>query len=180
METQTLFSVPPASLDEALWEADRVRSFIIEEAHDVDFPAPPEGKWSIEDILYHLHLVERGSASAIRKVIEGEKGERLSDEALLKMWQRMNKLVPTRSIKIPAPDGVSPKDTPSRADCIKFLGESRARLYEHCSKATTNDLLQASFPHPVLGQLAGLYWITFIAMHEARHLEQIREIRQQG
>jgi hypothetical protein len=180
MESQILFSAPPVTIDEALWEADRVRSFIVEEAYDVDFPAPPEGKWSIEDILYHLHLVERGSASAIRRVTEGDKGERLGDEVLLTMWQRMNKLVPRRSIKIPAPDGVSPKDTPSRSDCIRLLGESRARLHEHCSKTTTNDLLCVSFPHPVLGQVVGLYWITFIAMHEARHLEQIREIRQQG
>jgi hypothetical protein len=179
MPNQPLFSAPPASIDDALWEADHVRHLILSEAENPNFPAPPEGKWSIDDLLYHLHLVERGSASAIRKMIESEKGERVSAEAIAKKWERMNAFVPNRNTKILAPDGVAPKDTPSRADCIRLLGESRERLKAHCSKTTTDDLLRISFPHPVLGAIPGLLWITFIAMHEARHLEQILELKTQ-
>jgi hypothetical protein len=180
MPNQPLFSAPPSSIDDALWEADRVRLLILNEAENPNFPAPPEGKWSIDDLLYHIHLVERGSASAIRKMIESEKGERFSDEAVAKTWQRMNAFVPNRNTKILAPDGVTPKDTPSRAACIRLLNESRERLKSHCSKTTTDDLLRISFPHPALGAIPGLLWITFIAMHEARHLEQILELNTQA
>lgn len=177
MPSQELFSAPPSSIDDALWEADRVRHLILQEAQNPDFPAPPEGKWSLDELLYHLHLVERGSASAVRKMIETEKSERFSDESVSKTWQRMKAFVPNRTTKILAPDGVAPKDTPTRAECIRLLGESRERLKSHCSKTTTEDLLCISFPHPVLGAIPGLLWITFIAMHEARHLDQILELK---
>ncbi|MCU0424379.1 MAG: DinB family protein [Candidatus Kapabacteria bacterium] len=175
--TSEIFTDVPTSIDAALRDADAVRSLVLAEAGNPHFPVSLPGQWSLEDNLYHLHLVERGSASAIRQMIEGDKQERFSDEAVKAIWERMNRVVPNRTTKLIAPDGVSPKDTPSKADCIRLLGESRERLLTHCAKTTTEDLLRTGFPHPVLGVLPGLLWITFIAMHEARHLDQILELK---
>lgn len=174
----TAFMNVPTSIDEALQDTVIIRDRLLTEANSLDFPAPPSGKWSLEENLYHIHLVERGSASAIRRMIEGEKHERFSDETVKKTWERMKKMVLDRSRTLPAPDGFAPKDTPSRADCIRLLGESHERLLLHCSKTTADDLLRTGFPHPVIGQIPGLLWITFIALHEARHLAQILELKQ--
>lgn len=174
----TAFISVPRNIDEALQDTTIIRDRLLTEATALDFPTPPLGKWSLEENLYHLHLVERGSASAIRRMIEGERHERFSDEVVRTTWEVMKTVVLDRSRTIPAPDGVAPKDTPSRVDCIRLLGESRERLLLHCSKTTTDDLLRTGFPHPVIGQLPGLLWITFVALHEARHLAQILELKQ--
>ncbi len=180
METLTnIFLAPPNGIEEALKEADTMRQILLQTVTDTVFLAPAERVWSLEHNLHHLHLVERSSASVIRRMTEGEKQERWSDESVIKTWQRMNKVIPDRSTKIQAPEGLAPQETPSKADCLRLLGESRERLHLNCSKTTTDDMLRTAFPHPVLGALPGLLWITFIAMHEARHFKQILELPQQ-
>ncbi|MCS6808178.1 MAG: DinB family protein [Bacteroidota bacterium] len=176
MNIQEPFSSVPASIDEALDEANYIRSCILSEAYCPHSPTPQHGRWSLEDNLYHLHLVERGAASAIRRMIEGHKQERFADEAVARTWKQMKHAILNRSTTMHAPESVAPRNTPPSSACISLLGESRERLLVHCSRTTTEDLLRTSFPHPVFGQLPGLLWITFIALHEARHLEQIREL----
>jgi DinB superfamily len=181
MKTLTnIFLAPPHSIEEALKEADAMRQILLQTVANTVFLAPPAGTWSLEHNLYHLHLVERSSASVIRRMAEGEKQEQWSEEAVITTWQRMSKVIPNRSTKIQAPEGLAPQETPSNADCIRLLGESRERLHLNCSKTTTEEMLRTAFPHPVLGALPGLLWITFIPMHEARHLEQILELPQQS
>jgi hypothetical protein len=173
---QETFAAPPATLEEALRQADAVRSQIVREAANAPY-ANNQGKWSAREILYHLHLVERGSASAVRRMAEGEKTEMWSDESVQTAWNAMMRLIPYRHTKITAPEGVAPKDAPAMLeDCVRLLEESRERLAMHCAKTTTEDLLRTGFPHPILGILPGLLWITFIALHEARHLHQIIEL----
>ncbi len=180
METlTTLFLTPPHSIEEALEEADAMRQTLLQTVANTIFLAPPERVWSLEHNLHHLHLVERSSASVIRRMAEGEKQEQWSEEAVIATWQRMSKVIPNRSTKIQAPEGLAPQETPSKADCLRLLGESRERLHLNCSKTTTDDMLRTAFPHPFLGALPGLLWITFIAMHEMRHFKQILELPQQ-
>ena len=172
---QETFPAPPTTLEEALAQADATRANVVREAANAPAGAN-DGKWSVNEILYHLHLVERGSASAVRRMAEGEKTERWSDEKVRAAWDNMMRLIPYRHTKIIAPEGVAPKDAPAALeDCLRVLEESRQRLKTHCAKTTTDELLRAAFPHPVLGMLPGLLWITFIALHEARHLHQILE-----
>ena len=46
-------------------------------------------------------------------------------------------------------------------------------------RAEGRALDQVKKPHPVLGELDGYGWISFVASHEARHAAQIREISEQ-
>jgi hypothetical protein len=42
----------------------------------------------------------------------------------------------------------------------------------------TPGLREYTFPHPVLGELDGYDWILVFALHNLRHLEQIREVKE--
>jgi hypothetical protein len=90
----------------------------------------------------------------------------------------MKRLILNRvEVKITAPDNLTPQgNTPSREECIIALGQSRDKVLSHVQGVSMDDLLSVAFPHPFLGSLPGFSWITFIAMHEARHLEQMREL----
>jgi hypothetical protein len=173
------FQSQPTSIQEALEQFADVRMALLNDLATKNFHAPEEGRWRVEDILWHLHLVERGSGSALRRMLEGVRGEKISDEKLKEIWGRMYAVVLNRrDFKLPAPENVSPesKPAPSLPECITALEQSRDKVLSHIEGVSTDDLLRVYFPHPVVGSMPGLYWITFIAMHEARHLEQLREL----
>lgn len=174
----TFFPSQVTSVEQALEQFVNVRTALLNDLTAHTFGAPSEGRWSVEEILWHLHLVERGSGSAIRRMLEGDRGAKLSDEQLKALWDKMHHLVLNRTdYKIPAPDTMSPEGkAPSYQECILALEQSRAKVLSHVQGVSIDDLLRVYFPHPVVGILPGLYWITFIAMHEARHLEQMREL----
>jgi hypothetical protein len=172
-----LFHAPPRSIEEALTEAESVRLILLTES-DSGIPVPPEGRWSLDENLYHLHLIERGIASAVRRMIEGEKGEAATHEHIQAVWQRMKMFTLDRSFALPAPTNVSPLNAPSREESLNLLAESRARLQQHLQKTTYDELLRTEFPHPVFGMIPGVLWTTFIGMHEMRHIHQIRELKQ--
>lgn len=174
----TLFPTQVTSLEAALEQYAHVRTTLLQELATQKYTAPPEGRWSVEDILWHLHLVERGSGSAIRRMLEGERGEKIADADLKALWDKMYGFILNRAeLKLPAPQNVSPQEnTPSREECITALQQSRDKVLSHLQGVSTDDLLRVYFPHPVLGSMPALYWVMFIAMHEARHLEQLREL----
>jgi DinB superfamily len=174
----TFFPTQVTSLDEALEQYAQVRRTLLHELATEKYSAPPEGKWSVEDILWHLHLVERGSGSAIRRMLEGERGEKIVDADLKALWEKMFTFVLNRAeLKLPAPPNVSPQgNTPPREECIIALQQSQDKVLSHLQGVSTDDLLRVYFPHPIIGTLPALYWVMFIAMHEARHLEQLREL----
>lgn len=174
----TFFPTLPTSTEAAIKEMQRVRTALLHDLQTHIFSAPAEGRWSVEEILWHLHLVERGVGSGLRRALESPHGERVSDEQLAATWLKMKTLVLNRvDIKLPAPDNLLPQgNTASREECITALGQSRDKVLSHVQGISMDDLLRIAFPHPFLGLLPGFAWITFIAMHEARHLEQIREL----
>jgi hypothetical protein len=174
----TFFPTLPTSTEAAIEEMQRVRAILLNDLQTQTFSAPTEGRWSAEEILWHLHLVERGVGSGLRRALEGPRNERVSDEQLTATWLKMKSLILNRiDVKITAPDNLTPQgNMPSREECITALRQSQDKFLSHVQGVSMDDLLSVAFPHPFLGILPGFLWITFIAMHEARHLEQMREL----
>jgi DinB superfamily len=175
----SLFPTLPISTEAALEQMQNVRSALLHDLQTQRFSAAPAaGRWSVEQILWHLHLVERGVGSGLRRALEGPRSERISGEQNTATWLKMKTAILNRvDIKIPAPDNLTPQgNTPPREECIIALGQSRDKVLSHVQGISMDELLCVSFPHPFLGVLPGFLWITFIAMHEARHLEQLQEL----
>jgi DinB superfamily len=166
----------PTDMQELLRQATFVRETLLRELA-APLVQPPLGVWSALENAYHLHLVERGSASAVRKILEAsERMEPVSLDTLRAGWERERKMLLNRTTKIDAPASVAPLETPPLEDVVRMLGESRAKLMKAVEGRSFEDLCSVSFPHPVLGVLSGALWVSFITLHEARHVEQIQEL----
>jgi DinB superfamily len=174
----TFFPTLPTSTEAALEQMHVVRTVLLHDLQTQQFSAPTEGRWSVDEILWHLHLVERGVGSGLRRALEGPRNERATDEQLTATWLKMKKLILNRvEVKITAPDNLVPQgNMASREECIIALGQSQSKVLSHVQGVSMDDLRSVAFPHSFLGVLPGFLWITFIAMHEARHLEQMREL----
>ncbi|MEW6734931.1 MAG: hypothetical protein AB1489_26815, partial [Acidobacteriota bacterium] len=74
-----------------------------------------------------------------------------------------------------------PKDAPPLTESIELLKQSRATLLEILSKTTVDELASISIPHPLksIGNITGVGWISLIAYHEIRHINQLQELRSQ-
>ena len=140
-------------------------------------------RWTAAEILAHLAKVEASSgklfsvhARALREA--NAPLDTTSDAAtIVADFARFPLLV--RSRRITAPDMVTP-DADADFDTARLqLESSRAHLLEAIYKANGLPLGSVSAPHPRLGSMTMYEWLLMIARHEARHVEQLRELSAQ-
>lgn len=175
MESLT-FSFPP-TVEALRAEAATVRELLFVELQNEYLP-PPEGRWSHIETAYHIHLTEKSVTRGIQKFLDApERHEPKSEEELRAMWHTMIKVLPNRSLSFPAPERLTPLNPPSLPEIIELLHSSRAYLLQTIDGHSYQELASISFPHPIFGALTGVSWITMIAHHELRHIDQMRELK---
>lgn len=140
--------------------------------------AAPDGQWSPVQIIWHLskvqHWVTRGieqGAAELPRMATIPPGP--SPDRLLESIDRFP--VRDRTRKVEAPEGIRP---PRGLD----LAAERARWRE--GREALVALLQRLGPmltsvkaaHPMFGPLDGWQFALFVARHEERHLDQLREL----
>jgi hypothetical protein len=140
---------------------------------------PPSGGWSVANVIEHLALVERRVAARLTASIGEARsaglGRETSTEPILPTVD-VQKLR-DRGNKITAPDAVHP--TGLNADqAWAALEESRTILRGTLKDSDGLAIGMLAMPHPVLGTASLYQWFVFLAGHEARHAEQIREVGQ--
>ncbi|TLS37116.1 DinB family protein [Pseudalkalibacillus caeni] len=130
-----------------------------------------ENSWSIIQVLEHLYLLEQVITKSISKELASEESVAVEDKPI--------HLSVNRTKKVSAPPYVTPSDKYQTLAEIKAkLAESRAALNRVVDEADEEQLEQKSMPHPAFGALSLKQWIPFIGLHEKRHLEQIKEIKE--
>ena len=173
-------SIFPATLEQRIEELTATRESLLKEvSSNVDIK--PNNGWSISEILFHLHIVEKMFPILMQQLLNSSKIEKKSDEYLRSEWELMTQLISKRNTKIEAPDMVRPTNAPSLEEAVKLLSESRTAFLEYLNKITLDELLYVEMPHPVKSvglTISGPGWISFLAYHELRHLEQIKELKQ--
>lgn len=140
--------------------------------------AAPEGQWSPVQIIWHLskvqHWVMRGieqGAAALPKMATIPPGP--STDRLLESIDRYP--IRDRSRKVEAPEGIRP---PRGLD----LAAERARWREGRAELLTllerlgMQLTIVKATHPMFGPLDGWQFALFVARHDERHLDQLREL----
>ena len=139
--------------------------------------APGESRWSVDDVLEHLVVVERRIASVLEAHIAEAKQAGLAremDESSQIEAMRLNRYVDrgTRIVsRTPLPRaGMSPDEA------LSALDQSRAALTAAIQTGDGFALGTLSAPHPAFGPLNLYEWIGFVGAHEGRHAAQIREI----
>ncbi len=138
-------------------------------------PAPDQ--WSVAEVCFHLHRVERGVAKLIDKRVSEARamGHPAELDASSVLGTLDGRGLMDRSRRLVAPERVSPQELPDPAVVQQQLEESRAMLRAALAEADGLALGTITHLHPVLGEIDLYQWILFVGQHEARHVEQITE-----
>ncbi|WP_077324920.1 DinB family protein [Virgibacillus siamensis] len=154
---------------------ERARTALLAEAEGVSDDnlnkQPAEDRWSMKQILEHLYLMEGTIAKIIKHQLEEGEERETSDRPI--------ELTVNRSKKVEAPDFLQPSsDYAGLDDLVRKLEASHKQLAEIVLMADEQALKERIYPHPEFGQLSLEQWIPFLAYHEMRHTEQIKEVKQ--
>lgn len=146
-----------------------------EERRDV---APREDAWSAGEILDHLSLVETGVAKlvAARVARAREKGIGPPRETSSLLRSLDEHALTSRERRMVAPGPVWPRAGTTTSAALTELAQSRAAMFAAIADAGDLDLSQLKATHVILGELDLYQWLLFVAQHEARHTEQVREL----
>jgi hypothetical protein len=184
-EMKTTFEQFPTCLETRLEDLLRAREHLLEEVgsspNDDGATGTNPDKWSVAEIVYHLHLAEKGTLARLKRALESPGQGAAADEKVLREeWERLRTVVGTRAVKVKAPPRVAPTNAPQRSEAVALIHQSRQELLATLHTVSYKDLLCVSMPHPfaALGVLTGAGWLSATAFHDLRHAEQIREMKQ--
>lgn len=127
-------------------------------------------QWSIIQVLDHLFLMEKSVAHIISDQLTNGIDKITSDKPI--------QLTTDRTTKVNAPSFVIPSNEFITLDEMKNkLTASRESLLEVINSADSSLFKKRSYRHPVFGNLSLYQWISFVGLHEKRHLAQINELK---
>jgi len=133
---------------------------------------PEEGKWSIQQILEHLSVTEKG----VLFMGQGQTTETDRDPSII--IHKVRDFLGDHTNKRPAPAPVIPPgEDKSMAEFLSIIEDTRAAFIEQAKEKGWHEILDA-FPHPLTGAMTRLEWMYFHIYHTERHLHQIKQIIQ--
>jgi hypothetical protein len=139
---------------------------------------PQPDRWSVLEILYHLNLAEARIAGSLATMIaSGQRHEPKDDEYLRGEWEQIRRVLDDREAKFKAPPPVHPVNAASLEEATVLLARSRQAVLDLVEAQSLEDMASISMPHPApsIGLITLRGWLTIIAGHDYRHLDQIRE-----
>lgn len=136
---------------------------------------PDPERWSIREVVEHVAIVSEGMSKICAKLLS-KATERPADGSLQISPEFFAKLESIREEKMKAPDMVLPIHSLSVAASLERLDSGEALFTELRPKFETVDCSETRFPHPLLGNMSAQEWLVLSGAHEARHLNQIRNL----
>ncbi len=168
-------------LDAALRRLDESRAALRAAVEAVPEPLrtrkPIPDHWSVAEVLEHLALVERKYLEHLPGPIASAKQAGLGPETgpRTALPAEIDAMLADRASRRAAPDGVVPSGT---LDAAAAMASAEAACAEFRSMVSALDGLALGnvvMPHHRFGPLNLYQWVEFIAGHESRHVEQLRE-----
>jgi DinB superfamily len=141
----------------------------------------PNSGWSISEIAHHLYIVEKGITGMLQKAIQSsERCERKTNDVLEKEWENIVSFTSNRQERFNAPSFTVPTNTAILSETINLLTESHNKLANLLTSTSLEELASIAKPHAIesVGLISGLGWLSLIARHKLRHVEQIKELKQ--
>lgn len=133
---------------------------------------PNTDTWSVAQICHHLYLTEIAFTNAIIY------GYKRNDSR--KAESKPIQLISDRSHKVNAPDMVVPGNGPFLLQEITdLLNRSRNNFLEFYRQIEDKSILaEKSVKHPLFGYLPLNQWVELLYLHDDRHIQQIKEIKE--
>ncbi len=169
----------PATLEQRIAELTAANDCLLKEVCDQEDIKPDSG-WSTSENAYHLYITEKGIIGMLQKAIQSsDRIETKNDDALKKEWETIVSFTSNRQDRFNAPSFVVPTNSPKLSDTINLLTESHTNLCNLLKSTSFEELASIARPHPLerIGLISGLGWLSLIARHKLRHVEQIKELK---
>ncbi|MEP7074886.1 MAG: DinB family protein [Acidobacteriota bacterium] len=137
---------------------------------------PADVKWSIEQIVEHVSIVDEGMSRICAKLLgEAQKASLKGGEVAISEVFR-NYTQNGEEIKLEAPERVVPTGERSVDDSLTKLNENLV-AYENLRPLFLEfDGINPKFPHPFFGPLSAQDWLVMSGEHMKRHTRQIEKI----
>ena len=138
----------------------------------------PEGeKWTIQQIVEHLTLVDHGISRICSTLLEGAKALGKPSDGTIKVSADFNeKAAVVDDVKIEAPERVQPTGNVSIFEGLYKMAANREAFTAMRSDLEKYDLLEPKFPHPYFGDITAAEWLIVAGAHENRHAKQIEKL----
>ena len=139
-------------------------------------PAPE--RWSVNEVLEHVSLVEQLFVNALVAKIEAARASGLGSEVSDPegLADQVRAVVEDRTSKRTAPEAVVPTGAVAPAAALALIEAGHARLRDALVACEGLAVSTVTHEHRFFGSLNVYQWIDLLAGHERRHLAQIREI----
>lgn len=139
---------------------------------------PAEDRWSVNEILEHLWMVEKRFAAIISLRISEARAAGLGAEQSTRqpLPSNLQRMLNDRANRRTAPEAVQPTGTMDHDAAWAELERVRAGLRDTVAAADGLALSTVTHNHPVFGTLNVYQLMDFIAGHEMRHAKQIKGI----
>ena len=133
---------------------------------------PSATQWSVREILEHLYLMEGGIAKTIQHQLKSGESHAIADKPIERAVDR--------STKVTAPDFATPDENFTTLTELKGKLAATHQFLQNIEDTVPKEQLAAkSYPHPVFGDMNLAQYIPFVGYHELRHIEQIKEVKEQ-
>lgn len=132
-----------------------------------------DDRWSAGETVEHIVLTEK----AIRKMIDKALSSEGNPDFALQTDEKLRRLKPgilDRSHRATAPSYILPRSDVSRRELMERFIQARGRTLEFV-RETELPVKQHASDHSIFGALNVYQWLVFIAYHQLRHHDQIRE-----
>jgi uncharacterized damage-inducible protein DinB len=142
---------------------------------------PGDDRWSVNEILEHLSLVEQRFAAliAMRIAEAREVGLGAEQDARDPFPPALRRMFDDRANRRSAPEAVHPTGGLDHAAAWAAVERSRALMRDTVQGADGLALSRVIHNHPVFGTLNVYQLVELVANHEVRHSKQIAGIAEQ-
>lgn len=137
--------------------------------------ALPEGeKWSINQIVEHVSMVDFGITRICSKLLEAAKADGTRSDGSFSLSANFNERAAViAGIKVEAPERVHPTGDMTIDDAIEKMSANRAVFDSMQADLASFDLSGHKFPHPFIGDMDAGEWLAMAGLHKQRHMKQI-------
>lgn len=145
---------------------------------------PDETKWSIAECIDHLSVTANGYLPNIEKVLQVSSENKASGEQQIKfgiVGKFFKRLEPPPKFKVKAPKKLAPNKNLNKDRVLNEFFRVQGKIKELMGKSAGQNINKLKVPSPIVSLIKvriGEFY-AFTAVHERRHVWQIKEILKQ-
>ncbi len=154
---------------------DRLTSTVASISDQEAVALPDDEKWTIQQIVEHISMVDTGISRICANLLEGAKQAGKPSDGTVAVSADFFEMVAATG-KMEAPDRVKPSGNVTIAEALERLDANRPAFQALRFDLETFDVSEPKFPHPYFGDMTAVEWLIVAGGHETRHTAQIERL----